>query len=80
MAVPSTNGKSMTSGEFGLSIALTLLALASLVIAGKAYTSAYAFHALLFAAASGFAVFKIIERYQSRPAELAPLTIDGKPN
>ena len=80
MAVPLTNGKSLTMGELGLSIALTLLALASLIIAGKAYTSAYAFHALLFAAASGFAVFKIVERYQSRSAEPPPLMIDGKPN
>jgi cytochrome c oxidase cbb3-type subunit 1 len=79
VAVPS-NTKSLTMGELGLSIALTLLALLSLVIAGKAYTGGYAFHALLFAAASGFAVFKIVERYQARPAEAVPLTIDGKPN
>jgi cytochrome c oxidase cbb3-type subunit 1 len=70
----------LTIGELGLGIALTLLALLSLVIAGKAYTGGYAFHALLFAAASGFAVFKIVERYQSRPAEAEPLMIDGKPN
>ena len=80
MTIASTNGKSLTTGEFGTAIALSLLALVSLVIAGKAYTSAYAFHALLFAAASGFAVFKIVERYQNRPAELPPLMIDGKPN
>ena len=79
VAVPS-NTKSLTMGELGLAIALTLLALLSLVIAGKAYTGGYAFHALLFAAASGFAVFKIVERFQTRPAEAEPLMIDGKPN
>ena len=79
VAVP-TNTKSLTMGELGLSIALTLLALLSLMIAGKAYTGGYAFHALLFAAASGFAVFKIVERYQARPAAAEPLMIDGKPN
>ena len=79
VAVPS-NTKSLTMGELGLAIALTLLALLSLVIAGKAYTGGYAFHALLFAAASGFAVFKIVERYQARPAAAEPLMIDGKPN
>ncbi len=79
-AVPATNGKSMTFGELGLAIALGVLALFSLVVAGKAYTGAYAFHALLFAAASGLGVLKIIERFQDRPAELPPRTIDGKPN
>jgi cytochrome c oxidase cbb3-type subunit 1 len=80
MAAASTNGKSLTWGKFGPAIALTLLAFTAFIIAGKACNSAYAFHALLFAAASGFAVFKIVERYQTRPAELPLLTIDGKPN
>ncbi len=39
-----------------------------------------AFHAYLFTAASVAAVFAIINRYYERPAEPAPLTIDGKPN
>ena len=42
----------MTFGEVGVAAALSLLALFSLVVAGKAYTTAYSFHALLFAAAS----------------------------
>ena len=52
----------------------------SIIVAAKAYTPEYAFHAYLFAAASAAAVFKIFDRYYDRPAELPPLTIDGKPN
>ncbi len=72
--------KTFTNGEAGLIIVFTVLALVSLVVAGKAWTSAYSFHALIFAAASAFAVFKIVERYMDRPAELPPREIDGKPN
>ena len=50
------------------------------VIAAKAYTPEYAFHAYLFAAGSVAAVFAIVNRYFDRPAGPAPLTIDGKPN
>ena len=70
----------MTLGEGGLALALTALAFGSLVIAAKAYTPEYAFHAYLFTAASIAAVFAIINRYYERPTEPAPLTIDGKPN
>ncbi len=72
--------KCMTFGEGGTAIAFAALALLSLLIAAKAYTPEYAFHAYLFAAASVAAVFAIINRYYDRPAELPPLTIDGKPN
>ena len=44
--------KYMTLGEGGVAAALTLLAFVSIVIAAKAYTPEYAFHAYLFAAAS----------------------------
>jgi cytochrome c oxidase cbb3-type subunit I len=72
--------KSMTDGEFGSTIAFVALAFASLWIAAKAHTSEYAFHALLFAAVSAAAAFKIIDRYFNRAAELPPREIDGRPN
>ncbi len=72
--------KTMTLGEGGLALICGALALLSIVVAAKAYTPEYAFHAYLFCAASIAAVFAIINRYYDRPAEPAPLTIDGKPN
>ena len=72
--------KTMTLGEGGLALAMAALALLSIVIAAKAYTPEYAFHAYLFTAASVAAVFAIVNRYYERPAEQQPLTIDGKPN
>jgi cytochrome c oxidase cbb3-type subunit I len=72
--------KTMTFGEGGSAIAFAALAILSVFIAANAYTAEYAFHAWLFAAASAAATFKIIDRYYDRPAELPPLTIDGKPN
>jgi cytochrome c oxidase cbb3-type subunit 1 len=80
MANPINVRKSFTHGEIGLAIALTVLALFSLVVAGKAHSSAYSFHAILFAAVSAYFVYKIIDRFYARPAELPPLEIDGKPN
>ena len=72
--------KQMTFGEGGLALTFVALAALCIVIAAKAYTPEYAFHAYLFTAASIAAVFAIISRYYDRPAERAPLTIDGKPN
>ena len=72
--------KRMTWGEGGLALAMAGLAVLSLVVAAKAYTTAYAFHAYLFAAASVAAVFSIINRYYERPAALPAQMIDGKPN
>jgi cytochrome c oxidase cbb3-type subunit 1 len=72
--------KSMTLGEGGSAIAFAALAILSIVIAAKAYTPEYAFHAYLFSAASVAAVFVILNHYFDRPAELPPLEIDGKPN
>jgi cytochrome c oxidase cbb3-type subunit I len=72
--------KLMTLGEGGLAAAMTALAFLSIVIAAKAYTPEYAFHAYLFAAASVASVFVIINRYFERSAEPVPLEINGKPN
>ena len=70
----------MTLGEGGLAAAMTALAFFSIVVAAKAYTPAYAFHAYLFAAASVAAVFAILNRYFEGNGETPPLEIDGKPN
>ena len=70
----------MTLGEGGTAAALGVLALFSIVIAAKAYTPEYAFHAYLFAAGSVAAIFAIVNRYFERAPEAAPLMIDGKPN
>jgi cytochrome c oxidase cbb3-type subunit I len=50
------------------------------IVAAKAYTPAYAFHAYLFAAASAAAAFAIFNHHFERGAEPVPLTIAGKPN
>ena len=72
--------KFMTYGEGGLAAAFIALAFVSVVIAARAYTPAYAFHAYLFAAASAAAAFAIFNHYFARSAEPIPLTIAGKPN
>ena len=72
--------KSMTIGEGGSALAFAALALLSVVVAANAHTPEYAFHAYLFAAAGAAAAFKIVSRYYDRPAQLPPLTMDGRPN
>lgn len=72
--------KRMTIGEAGSAIAFAALALGCIVIAAKAHTAAYAFHAYLFAAGSVAAVFAIINNYYNRGDELPPLMIGDKPN
>jgi len=72
--------KRMTFGEAGSAVAFAALALVSIIVAAKAHTPEYAFHAYLFAAASAAATFAIIDRFYSRPAELPAREIDGKPN
>ena len=72
--------KRMTIGEGGTALAFVALAFLTIVIAAKAWTPGYAFHAYLFCAMSVAAVFVIFNRYFERPAEPPPLTIDGKPN
>ncbi|HET9615733.1 MAG TPA: cbb3-type cytochrome c oxidase subunit I, partial [Pseudolabrys sp.] len=70
----------MTIGEGGTALAFVALAFLTIVIAAKAWTPGYAFHAYLFCAMSVAAVFAIFNRYFERPAEMQPLTIAGKPN
>ena len=80
MSPAGIKAKSMTFGDGGTTLSLAALAFACLAIAAQAYTPAYAFHAYLFVAASAAAVFAIINRHYERPAELPPVTIDGKHN
>ena len=80
MSVAAVHEKRMTTGEFVLSGLFGILALASFIIGGKAWTAEYAFHAFLFSAASLAATFAILNRYMDRPAEPVPQEIDGRPN
>ena len=80
MAQSYAQTKYMTFGEGGTAAAFGILAIFSIVIAAKAYTPEYAFHAYLFAAGSVAAIFAIVNRYFERSPEPAPLTVDGKPN
>ncbi|WP_394117129.1 cytochrome-c oxidase, cbb3-type subunit I [Xanthobacter lutulentifluminis] len=75
-----TPAKSLRFGEAGLMVVLAAFAFFAIIVAAKAYTPAYAFHAYIFAAASIAAVFAIGNRYMSRPAGPTPQEIDGKPN
>ena len=78
MANPAVARKSMTIGEGGSALAFVALALLSLLVAANAHTPEYAFHAYLFAAASGAATFMIVSRYYDRSAELPPRTHTGR--
>eukprot|EP01037_Dinobryon_pediforme_P017852 gene17852-18081_t len=75
-----SSGKNMSLGEMGLPPLLAALALLSLFIAAKAYTSAFAFHAYLFAAASIASIFLILNNYADRKGALPPQVIGDKPN
>jgi cytochrome c oxidase cbb3-type subunit I len=80
MAHPTVARKSMSIGEGGSAFAFVALALLSVFVAANAHTPEYAFHAYLFAAGSVAAAFTIISHFYDRPAELPPLTVDGRPN
>ena len=73
MAQSHAQTKYMTFGEGGTAAAFGILAIFSIVIAAKAYTPEYAFHAYLFAAGSVAAIFAIVNRYFERSPEPAPL-------
>ena len=79
MAQSRAQTKYMNFGEGGTAAAFGVLAVLSIVIAARAYTPEYAFHACLFAAGSVAAIFAIVNRYFERPLDPVPLTIDGKP-
>ncbi len=72
--------KSMTFGESSSVIVFGVLSFFSLVVAAKAYTPEYAFHAYLFCAASLASVVAILNRYFDRPATAEPRFIGDKPN
>ena len=76
----STPAKSMTIGEGGLALFFAAATFICLFAAANAADAPFAFHAYLGAAASAAAVFFIFNRYFSRPAELPPAEIDGRPN
>ena len=61
--------KRMSIGEGGSALAFAVLAFLALLIAAKAHTAEYAFHAYLFAAAAVAAVFAVGRLYMDRPAE-----------
>ena len=73
------SAKTMTMGEGGLAIAMTLAAFVCIFAAAKAQDAPFAFHAYLGAAAAAAAVFAILERYFARHAEI-PQEIDGRAN
>jgi cytochrome c oxidase cbb3-type subunit 1 len=80
MAQQASINKTLTIGEGGTIIAFIALAVFSIIVAAKAWTPEYAFHAYLFAAGSVAAVFAIFNRYFARDAAPVPQEIDGKPN
>jgi len=71
--------KKLRFGEIGLSVVMAILAIGAIVVAAKAWTPEYAFHAYLFSAAAVAAIFAIANRYTARDAATPPM-IDGKPN
>jgi len=71
--------KKLRFGEIGLSVVMAILAVGAIVVAAKAWTPEYAFHAYLFSAAAVAAIFAIANRYTARDAA-TPHMIDGKPN
>ncbi len=80
MAPAQPQTKTLWPSEMTFAAGLFFFALFALFVASKAYEPAYAFHALLFAAAAGAGCFAIINRFYGRPAEPPPQVIDGKPN
>ncbi|MEN3931650.1 cytochrome-c oxidase, cbb3-type subunit I [Microvirga sp. W0021] len=70
----------MSVGEAGSAIVFAAFALLCVVIAAKAWSTAYAFHAFLFAAGAIASVFLIINNYYNREAALPSLMIGDKPN
>ena len=76
----ASSSKSMTIGESGLAVILTVAAFLCVIGAAKAVDAPFAFHASLGAVASLAAVFFILNRYFDRPAALPAQEINGRPN
>ncbi len=70
----------MWLGELSLLILSIACVFGFLIVAARAYTPEYAFHAYLFAAASLATAFGVFARYQNRDAAAAPQEVSGKPN
>ncbi len=73
-------GKSMTVPEMLLPLFFAVLLSFCLLVSAKTAEPEFAFHAILGAAASAAAIFKIFDRYFDRPGGAVPQEIDGKPN
>ena len=80
MARVATLEKNMTTGEAGTALALALTAFLCAIVAGKAETAGYAFHASLLAIAALAGTVAVLNNYLARPAALPPPTIEGRPN
>lgn len=80
VAGPFNPTKKMTEGELTLVVAGVIVFFLSVLIAAKTFSPGFAFHASLFAAASAATVLAVFNRYYTRPAQLPPAEIDGKPN
>lgn len=72
--------KRMRPGEMGLALFAAAFTLFALVVVAKAQDPAYGFHAGLFAAASLWACFAIVNRFYERDPAPPSQTVDGRPN
>lgn len=72
--------KYMTEGEAGLSLILGLGALLCGLASSYAVDRPFSLHMALFAAAALAGLAAILNRYGSRPVDLPPQEIDGRPN
>jgi cytochrome c oxidase cbb3-type subunit 1 len=71
--------KAFTIEETGYSVFLALLAVACVILAGKAWEPQFTFHAIVGAVCSAAGIFLIVKGWQDRVGQPAQ-TIDGRPN
>ena len=79
MQPSSVANRAVSATDAAVGLVFLILFLVSLAVTGQAADQGYAFHALLFAVASAWVVFKMIDRHFSG-AVPEPATIDGRPN